>query len=389
MIRRLIRRTNQYVERTAGIRRAARDTYGVAWLPLQLKAMRIRQRYGWGLDESLASGLLDPESSIDLDATASPRETTRLQYLMNAHQIEAVSEDKVVFHMIANAAGLPIPRQYLTLMDGAMGWDHVHSRPIAPDSWAMPFRGLPDHVIAKPSAGSFGKGVRALERVGEVWRDVATGRLHSARDIVEQMRDDEEYPDWIVQERLGNHHDLDVFESPGLHTLRLVTFVNAHGRVEILWSGFRIASAGSAIDNFHGGRLGNMTCEIDLSTGRVEAAYAPLGDRPGVKRIARHPARGVDLDGFQLPWWADACEVVTRAAPLFAPLRTLGFDLALCEDGPRIVEINMWWDVPQVAPVRAILDRLWHEQPLASVPTNVAEATADVVQLRGNGRIGR
>ncbi|MFN8109849.1 MAG: sugar-transfer associated ATP-grasp domain-containing protein [Thermoleophilia bacterium] len=356
---RVVQRGRQYVDRTRSIRTAARDQYGVAWLPMQLRAMRLRRKHGWGLDESLAVGLLDPESTLDPDVTASPRETTDLQYFMNAHRIEAVSEDKVVFHMLARAAGLPTPAVHATLMAGAMGWDFLHGHPIHPGMWAEAFDAMPDELVVKPSEGFHGHGVRVVTRDGDRWRDVQTGRRTPASELVAELQEHPDYRDWIVQERLRNHPDLARFQSEALHTVRLVTFIRDDGTVEFLWAGLRLAAPGNAVDNFRSGRLGNMTCELALEDGAITAVHKPRVDRPGLVQVHDHPHTGEALDGLRLPDWGAMRELAQRVAPAFLPIRTLGIDFGLTPEGPKVVEVNMWWDVPPVAPVRPILDRLW------------------------------
>ncbi|MFN8124837.1 MAG: hypothetical protein U0237_20720 [Thermoleophilia bacterium] len=59
----------------------------------------------------------------------------------------------------------------------------------------------------------------------------------------------------------------------------------------------------------------------------------------------------------------DAVRLALEAAPVFLPLRTLGFDIGLTPDGPRVVEMNTWWDVPYNLDARALVADLWRESP--------------------------
>jgi hypothetical protein len=47
---------------------------------------------------------------------------------------------------------------------------------------------------------------------------------------------------------------------------------------------------------------------------------------------------------FKLPHWQEARKLAERAARLFLPLRTIGWDVALTEEGPLLLEGNAEWD---------------------------------------------
>ena len=52
------------------------------------------------------------------------------------------------------------------------------------------------------------------------------------------------------------------------------------------------------------------------------------------------------IEGFQLPVWTEACQLAREAARLFLPLRFVGWDIALTETGPVLVEANWNSDPP-------------------------------------------
>jgi hypothetical protein len=60
-------------------------------------------------------------------------------------------------------------------------------------------------------------------------------------------------------------------------------------------------------------------------------------------RSPRAPGTGALVEGLRVPHWDAAAALVRRAAPHFLPARTLGWDVALTEAGPVIVETNMFW----------------------------------------------
>ncbi len=71
----------------------------------------------------------------------------------------------------------------------------------------------------------------------------------------------------------------------------------------------------------------------------------------GLERTPRHPRTGVALEGFPVPGW-DAAQALARdAGRAFAPLRTIGWDIAPTPEGPALIEANAWWSfLPEPGP---------------------------------------
>jgi len=357
----------RFMGRSLDIRDTARRVYGTPWLPLQRQARRLHRDHGWTLAESLSAGLLDPHTTLDPDALVAPRRLSEAQEALNALSIEAVGEHKAIFRMVTAAAGIPTPQTHATFMRGASGWNWHTGSPIAPDCWGLAMEALPAEFILKPAEGYYGEGVRLLRRDGIGWMSVGEGRM-TTEDLIGAMRSHPDFGDWIAQERLHNHSDLAILGGEGLHTLRLVVVIRADGTPELVWSGFRIAVGKAIIDNFRGGKLGNLSCEMDLQTGAIAKAYRGRGAEPGMEPVDTHPSAGIPLQGFKVPLWDDAVQVALEAAPLFLPLRTVGFDVGLTPDGPKVVEMNMWWDLPYNLDARALVARLWRESAATTAP---------------------
>ena len=78
------------------------------------------------------------------------------------------------------------------------------------------------------------------------------------------------------------------------------------------------------------------------------AYFDPLGPANRIKcscqKDLHHPKTGEPFADFQLPHWQEARKLAEHAAMLFLPLRTIGWDLALTDDGPLLLEGNAEWD---------------------------------------------
>ncbi|MFN8124839.1 MAG: sugar-transfer associated ATP-grasp domain-containing protein [Thermoleophilia bacterium] len=374
----------RFVGRSIDIRDTARHRYGMPWLDAQRRAMRLQRDHGWTLAESLHAGLLDPGTDLEPERLVAPRRLTEAQEALNADSIQAVGEHKTLFRMFAAAAGIPVPETHATFMRGTMGWNWHTGSPVPPDRWAEALESLPDEFLIKPAEGYYGEGVRVLRRTGSGWDSVGEGPMTTAQ-VVDAMQGHPQFGDWLAQERLRNHPDLAPLGGEGLHTLRVVTITTADGMPELMWACFRLSVGSSVVDNYRGGALGNLVCEVDTSNGSVTTAWRGGPGGLGMERVEIHPTAGFPLAGLRIPLWDDAVRVALDAAPVFLPLRSLGFDIGLTPDGPRVVEMNMWWDLPYNLDARDLVARLWREAGRAPTTGRSARSTPPGVQLSGRG----
>jgi hypothetical protein len=116
--------------------------------------------------------------------------------------------------------------------------------------------------------------------------------------------------------------------------------------LHILYAGFKAIVGSNIIDNHAGGLTGNLLVRVCLDTGDLQQAVRMTLDGSGMQTVSRHPETGLPFEGFKLPLWHEAIEMLSRAALKFLPMRTIGWDVALTPDGPVIVEGNILWDPP-------------------------------------------
>jgi len=100
------------------------------------------------------------------------------------------------------------------------------------------------------------------------------------------------------------------------------------------------------VDNFSLGATGNLIGYGDREQGVLRGAVTLHESGSGMATIHRHPVTGVSFDGFVVPYWREAIELVSNAQRHFKELRTLGWDVALTDGGPAILEANARWDPP-------------------------------------------
>lgn len=173
---------------------------------------------------------------------------------------------------------------------------------------------------------------------------------YATRDIP----DPKAFFDYCVENRLFledlvvQHPEMDVLCPASVNTIRIMTY-NDHGNPRIIWMGMRIGNGVNAVDNFHAQGMG---ASIDMEKGCLVGNAI---DKDNVT-FTHHPVTGVQFDGFKLPCFEEAKALVLQAAREDNHILVVGWDVALSDKGPVIIEGNRrpGFDLPQVLADRGL-----------------------------------
>lgn len=183
-----------------------------------------------------------------------------------------------------------------------------------------------NRVIYKPLDGNRGRGVEAFM----LDRD-------TMREVYDVLAD---YPDGVVEAYVVQHPEMLKLCPSSVNTIRVVTFssnttpVTPDGKsMDIAYTALRIGGGSSIVDNFHSG---GMVCHIDSQTGKLITDAADMD----CNVFAEHPATGVKFLDFQIPYYQEAMAMVTEAINKNKLEGYLGWDVAIAEDGPILIEVN-------------------------------------------------
>ena len=147
---------------------------------------------------------------------------------------------------------------------------------------------------------------------------------------------------FLVQKHVENHSKLKKLSPAALSTVRIVT-TRFNKNVHILSSDLRVGcSKNSIVDNF--AKEGAIV-HVNEKTGRL-AKYA---FRKHKKVMDRHPVSKIKFENYQLPFWKETIALVKKLHNIFTEFSSIGWDIAITEDGPIVIEGNYGWDhtIPQ------------------------------------------
>lgn len=325
------------------------------WLPARLGPGRLALSEYCIFNPDRLSGL----SAQERKAFVGHRGEAVLIEVLTDEYSKILNMDKLTFDHVARGAGLPVPEIFALYAP--------HPRP-------GPFRKLTNvdelrdflrgwrrfPIYCKPSCGDviglIASGSHNFQIEG--WDDehavVDGGRVVSIEELAARLSEPTGLG-FLLMEALRQHDEMVAVAGDAISGVRLHVprFRDGPGIFRPVW---KIARRGAVVDNFRGGATGNLLGSINALTGRVERVVSGIGHRQLVN--VPHPDTGRQLTGFQLPHWQALREMVSEAAEVFPGFLCQGWDVAICPEGPVLLEVNWFGAVrmPQHAYGRGFLE---------------------------------
>lgn len=277
----------------------------------------------------------------------------RIQETLNPAEYRYLTEDKIAFHHYCTKNNLAVPELVAVFEPYGQSYWGDGRKIETEDDLLGGLARYPFDIIMKPVHGYHGKGVLALDFVVGTHRAVDLDRpLHT---VFKQTLT--ENPDqYIFQKRLYSHQAIAEFTgNTVLQSLRLITYLDKSGQPKLIIRKIKFPKRGSLIDNFSWGTNEGFLCSVD-EYGKIRSFIK----YDHTKRcLVRHDYIE-DISGggkeFTIPFWDQCVALVLNAQKAFAPLRTIGWDVAVADTGPFLIEGNVFWDplTPQEGSMQSI-----------------------------------
>lgn len=197
-------------------------------------------------------------------------------------------------------------------------------------------------IVLKRSTGGGGKNVKIL-----------TGTKINAKNI--QLQAIAERFD-ILEEFVIQHEDLQNLSPNSLNTVRFITQLKMDGSVDIIGASLRMGIYKNT-DNLSSG---GITCKVNVEKGVIESKGYSFDITQPLCDV--HPVSGIKLIGFPIPYWKEVKEMCKRAAAKYPDNRCIGWDVAIKQDGPLLIEGNHdWgarvWQMPAGKGMKTLLEK--------------------------------
>jgi hypothetical protein len=251
-----------------------------------------------------------------------------------------LSLDKVTMYALLKGFDFPIPRLYATYRSTRPS----HHRQIHSKDKLIEFFKAPENlpVYIKRSFGSYGRGNVLVSNFDGCNVTLGGGSSEPIDQFVDSL-DNGRSLGWILQQPLTSHHSIEKLTgSTKISGLRVHTFMGKTQPI-ILKAIFKVNAGIRDSDNFEHGASGNLLASIDIQSGTILRAISGTGLNQ--RELQENPRTGIKLVGFTLPHWQDVLHLVLDAQRAFPGFLCPGWDIALCEDGPKILEVNVFGDI--------------------------------------------
>ena len=156
--------------------------------------------------------------------------------------------------------------------------------------------------------------------------------------LYEKLKKNKQY---LVEEVIVQNSKVSKLYPDAVNTLRLFTFLDDNGEVQVLNQIFKIGNKGF-VDNFASGGMYTFLDE----NGEVICPAINKKD----ERFTIHPETKEQIIGFKVPNFDKAISLVKEAALLIPEIRYIGWDIAITEKGACLVEGNEFPGVFQIKP---------------------------------------
>src|SRR5690554_991987 len=190
-------------------------------------------------------------------------------------------------------------------------------------------------IVIKDPTSTGGKGVQVVEL------NLQNGKLY-ANSLELELLLNQHFQNntlFYFEDFIEQHSLISEISPTAVNTIRVITMINDNREPEIIGSVFRI-SVDCPIDNYS---AGNMAAEIDKETGVVITG--------GIRKRSScdeyhdlHPVTKKTIKEFVIPNWDAITKASLEAALVVPEVRTVGWDIAVTENGPIFIEGNSQWN---------------------------------------------
>ncbi|MDD3048690.1 MAG: sugar-transfer associated ATP-grasp domain-containing protein [Bacilli bacterium] len=186
-----------------------------------------------------------------------------------------------------------------------------------------------DVIIAKPQNGTCGKGIEKI-KIKDYKPDALFKYLTNKKLVV-------------LEELIHQHSTINKLHPYSVNTIRTITILKK-GIPHVVAAYMRIGN-GKVVDNFNSG---GMVVPVNVNTGVIKY---PALDKAG-NLYKKHPLTNINIIGFKVPLWEASMEMVKEAAKVIPELGIMGWDVAITNEGPLLIEANQYpgHDIYQLPP---------------------------------------
>ena len=274
----------------------------------------------------------------------------------NESNCACILRDKLYFSIFTEGIGLKEPNTLFFTLDGELYDFRTKTKTTADAILALGNCQL----FCKPLDGQCGKGIFLLQvKDGKM---VAIEKKVYKNNPIETIETEvdakglKEYCShgrYLIQSFIVQHPAMSGLHPQSVNTIRLLTVRSLKdGQIHVMPSILRVGTGESVVDNTS---QGGLAIGINIATGYLKQygfykpAYGREVESEG-KTITyfkeeEHPDSHIRFTDFQIPYFQEAVQQAKYYHSLMPSLHSVGWDIAIGEDGPIFIEGNDNWEI--------------------------------------------
>ena len=311
----------------------ARKPYWKEFYDNLLWSLRFREvntkytAYGLDIINAFSTDYLDEKSFV--------RSKRRMNGIrgkkINLRNQTILVEDKFVFYCFLKGLNIPTSECFAVSINGKLEF-------LTGNSENCLFRDSHSFFAKKCISGQ-GKDVRCI----------------SSNDELASLKRDWGNDKYILQEAVQQNTTLSMFYENSVNTIRLVT-VHDGERARPLKAVLRCGTHISGkVDNVHSGGIA-----VGIQANGRLMEYGYFDSSHGTK-TDRHPDTGIKFKEFVIPFYDEAVEAALKLHEKLEGLCSLGWDIAITEQGPVFIECNAEWGLAVMQMCHGGIRKEWLE----------------------------
>ena len=183
--------------------------------------------------------------------------------------------------------------------------------------------------FCKPADSCSGQGI---------YRNIEFDENSDLKKIYEYLKENSLF----VEDTILQHPEMKKLNPTSINTVRITTVLDKNDEAHVMYAIQRIGTGNRSVDNVGAGGIYTVLS----NEGKI---VNPCWSDKTISTYTVHPDTGMELIGFKVPYFKEAVELCKNAALVDKHVRYVGWDIAICEKGPVIVEGNPLpgYDMPQ------------------------------------------
>lgn len=151
-----------------------------------------------------------------------------------------------------------------------------------------------------------------------------------------------------IEENVMQHDALNMLYPNAINCLRIITILDQQQIPHCIYAVQKMGYNGRVVDN------NGLFSPVDMKTGKLLYPAHSGATTCGIV-YTEHPDTHIKLVGYQIPYIKEAVDLCLKAALVVPQVRYVGWDVAITNDGPVIIEGNTYcahdfWQLPPHTP---------------------------------------